>query len=79
MTGLTKWQKWMGVGERSRVTIAGMQPFESPIDGKLIRNSADLTAHNREHDVYQVGDDMQRKKESKRKLETEEKRDTQWM
>lgn len=41
----------------------GMHSFSSPIDGKLLKNNKDLSAHNREYDVYQLGDDIIRKRE----------------
>jgi len=41
----------------------GMYSFHSPIDGKLVKNNKDLSAHNREHDVYQFGDDIIRKRQ----------------
>ena len=68
--------KRMG-GARSRIQISSMQSFVSPIDGKSITNNADLSAHNREHGVYQLGDDQARKREAESNLKREEMRDTQ--
>lgn len=33
------------------------QPFQSPIDGKMINNRQDLSNHNRQHNVEQVGNE----------------------
>lgn len=33
------------------------EPFISPIDGKMIRNSKELSGHNRRHSVEQVGNE----------------------
>lgn len=55
---------------------AGMQPFQSPIDGKMVNNTDDLVAHNREHDVYQLGDDQKRKRDASAQLKREEALDT---
>ena len=67
------------MGGRSNIQISSMQPFVSPIDGKNITNNADLSAHNREHGVYQLGDDQTRKREAESNLKREEMRDTQGM
>jgi hypothetical protein len=77
MDNRTEWQKWMGVGEKSKITISGMQPFQSPIDGKMITNRDELSAHNKEHEVYQLGDDQKRKRDVTAKLKREEYLDTQ--
>lgn len=36
------------------------QPFISPIDGKEIKNQGQLSAHNREHNVQQVGHEFEK-------------------
>lgn len=41
--------------------ISGFTSFFSPIDGKRISNTADLEAHNRFHEVQQVGHEYQEK------------------
>ena len=64
------------MGGRSNIQISSMQPFQSPIDGKMITNNADLSAHNREHGVYQLGDDQKRKRDVTAELKREEMRDT---
>lgn len=40
----------------------GFTPFQSPIDGKWITNSAELSGHNREYGVQQVGNEFINKK-----------------
>lgn len=55
----------------------GMQPFISPIDGKRINNNDQLSAHNRAHDVYQLGDDIKKQRDGVAKLKREETLDIQ--
>lgn len=64
-------------GKQHQIQISSMQSFQSPIDGKMITNNADLSAHNKEHGVYQLGDDQTRKQEADANLKREEMRDTQ--
>ena len=67
MTDMTteEWQKWMGVGEKSCL-VSSFTGFNSPLDGKYIGSNKDLSAHNREHDVYQLGDDSTRQRQAEK-------------
>ena len=58
-----EWQKWMGVGKACKMQINSFQPFQSPVDGKMINNRNQLSSHNREHGVEQVGDEYINKRE----------------
>ena len=48
-------------------TINSFDGFYSPIDGEYIGSSQRLSAHEKEHDVVQVGDDPERKRKAKLK------------
>ena len=45
----------IAVGKPSMIHI--VQPFVSPIDGKVISSGAGLKSHEREHGVIQVGNE----------------------
>ena len=66
-----------GIVPGSTFNIHSMQPFVSPIDGKEIGSQDELSAHNRAHDVYQVGNEFTKNKEAENKLKREEYLDTQ--
>lgn len=67
----------VGIVAGTTFNISSMQPFQSPIDGKMIGSSADLAAHNKEHDVYQIGNEQKRERDATAKLKREETLDTQ--
>ena len=46
----------VGITSGKAPMIHSREAFISPIDGKVIRSGADLNAHQREHNVIQVGD-----------------------
>lgn len=39
------------------IQASSFQPFQSPIDFKMINNRQDLANHNRQHNVEQVGNE----------------------
>ena len=51
---LPKRMDWSG-GKPAQINI--VQPFVSPIDGKVISSKAGLKSHEREHGVIQVGNE----------------------
>ena len=54
-----EWDASPKVGITPGKTIQGIsrQAFVSPVDGTVIRGAADLTAHEREHGIIQVGNE----------------------
>lgn len=51
---------------RTPYMYMGMESFESPIDGEKITNSEVLSAHCKRNDVYQLGDDIKRKRQQEK-------------
>lgn len=55
--------------------IHSVQPFVSPVDGKVIRSGAELRSHEREHGVVQVGDEyvglVNEKRAQRRQLQSD--------
>ena len=55
--------------------ISSVKPFVSPIDGSIISTRAGLKAHEREHNVIQVGDEyvglVSQKREEQRQLKSD--------
>jgi len=74
-TGQEFWDK-VASGEITSLNISGMTGFHSPIDGKWVGSTKDLENHNRQHDVYQIGDEYTKDKKNEMKLKREEFLDT---
>lgn len=52
--------------------VGSFKPFRSPVDNSIITNSKQLSAHNRFHDVEQVGDEYKNKRADEVRKKREE-------